>query len=56
MKRKSKRKKRRTPQTTQQKIELALKMYDSKDYLISEIEQATSVSKSSLYRYLKNRT
>ncbi|MCG4892607.1 MULTISPECIES: helix-turn-helix domain-containing protein [Parabacteroides] len=37
-------------------MELALKMYDSKDYLISEIEQATSVSKSSLYRYLKNRT
>ena len=44
------------PKATRQKIELALKMYDSKDYLISEIEQATSVSKSSLYRYLKNRT
>lgn len=43
------------PKTPSSEIELALKMYDSKDYSISEIEHATGVSKTTLYRYLKNR-
>lgn len=36
-------------------IELALKMYDSKSYSISEIVKATDVSKTSLYRYVDKR-
>lgn len=43
------------PPTPQKKIELALKMYDSKEYSISEINEATGVSKTSLYRYIKKR-
>lgn len=39
-----------------EKVKLALKMYESKDYAISEITEATGVSKKSIYRYLnKNR-
>jgi len=37
-------------------VTLALKMYDSKNYLISEIIKATEVSKSTLYRYLEKRS
>lgn len=33
-------------------IELALKMYESKNYSITEIVKATNVSKTSLYRYV----
>lgn len=44
------------PRMASKEIELALKMYDSRDYSITEIEHATGVSKSSLYRYLKHRT
>ncbi|MDT3694721.1 MAG: recombinase family protein [Mucispirillum sp.] len=40
------------PKAPSQKMELALKMYDSKDYSISEIEHASGISKSTLYRYL----
>jgi DNA invertase Pin-like site-specific DNA recombinase len=36
-------------------IELALKMYDSKDYTISEITTATGLSKSCIYSYVKSR-
>lgn len=43
------------PRKSSKGIELALKMYDSNDYSISEIESATGVSKSTLYRYLNNR-
>ena len=43
------------PRKSSQGIELALKMYDSNDYSISEIESATGVSKSTLYRYLNDR-
>ena len=35
-------------------VTLALKMYDSKNYSISEIVKATGVSKATLYRYIKN--
>lgn len=37
-------------------IELALKMYDSKNYSIGEISKATGLSKTSLYRYVDKRT
>ncbi len=36
-------------------IELALKMYDSKNYSIGEISKATGLSKTSLYRYVDKR-
>lgn len=38
-----------------EKVEMALKMYKSKDYTISEITEATGVSKTTLYRYLDTR-
>lgn len=37
------------------KIELALKMYDSKACTVAEITKATGVSKSALYSYLRSR-
>lgn len=36
-------------------INLALKMYDSKEYSISEILKATGIGKTSLYRYINER-
>jgi len=36
-------------------IEFALKMYDSKQYSINEINKATGISKTSLYRYIDQR-
>lgn len=36
-------------------VTIALKMYDSKEYLISEITKATGVNKTTLYRYIKTR-
>lgn len=36
-------------------VALALKMYDSKEYSTAEIAKATGVSRTSLYRYIKNR-
>lgn len=41
------------PPVQNKKMELALKMYNSKDYSISEIVKATGISQASLYRYLK---
>lgn len=35
-------------------IELALRMYDSRNYSITEIVKATGVSKTTLYRYKNN--
>lgn len=43
------------PFLDRKKVELALKMYDSKSYTVAEITRATSVSKSALYAYLHNR-
>jgi DNA invertase Pin-like site-specific DNA recombinase len=40
------------PRKSTDKIELALKMYKSKEYSIKEIIQATGVSKTTLYRYI----
>ncbi|MEQ6390301.1 recombinase family protein, partial [Bacillaceae bacterium S4-13-58] len=42
------------PQVHQKNISIALKMYHSKQYTIKEIEQATQVSRTTLYRYVNN--
>jgi DNA invertase Pin-like site-specific DNA recombinase len=43
------------PKKYNNKADTALKMYDSKEYGIPEILQATGLSKSTLYRYIKLR-
>lgn len=43
------------PNKNSSKVELALKMYDSKEYSISEITNATGLSKTTLYRYINQR-
>lgn len=43
------------PKKNAAKIELALKMYDSKQYSVPEIVEATKVSKTTLYDYIKKR-
>ena len=43
------------PRKDEDKVKLALKMYDSKQYSITEITKATGVSKTTLYRYIKKR-
>ncbi len=43
------------PPKSKKQIEMALKMYDSMDYSISEITGATGISKATLYRYIKKR-
>lgn len=40
------------PRKDSSKIDLAVKMYKSKEYSIKEITDATGVSKTTLYRYL----
>ncbi|MTI84342.1 MAG: recombinase family protein [Firmicutes bacterium] len=40
------------PSKNKDKVELALKMYDSKQYTVNEIIEATSLSKTTFYRYL----
>jgi DNA invertase Pin-like site-specific DNA recombinase len=42
------------PKKDDKSIKLALKMYNSKTYSITEITKATGISKSTLYRYIKN--
>lgn len=44
------------PRKRKDKIELAIKMYKSKDYTLKEIVQATGVGKTTLYRYLEGLT
>lgn len=41
------------PKADKKKVELAIKMYKSKDYSISQIVQATGISQATLYRELK---
>lgn len=43
------------PPKKKDKVALALKMYDSKQYSINEIVEATSLSKTTLYRYIEKR-
>ncbi len=42
------------PKVNDKDIKLAIKMYTSKIYSISEIMKATGVSKTTLYRYINN--
>jgi Site-specific recombinases, DNA invertase Pin homologs len=42
------------PKINDKDIKLAIKMYNSKNYSISEITKATAVSKTTLYRYINN--
>lgn len=41
------------PKVNDKNIKLAVKMYSSKSYSISEITKATGISKTTLYRYIK---
>lgn len=41
------------PKVDKKKVELAIKMYKSKEYSISQICQATGISQSTLYRKIK---
>ncbi|MBB6067911.1 recombinase family protein [Methanococcus maripaludis] len=43
------------PKIDSEKVEMALKMYDSKEYTIKQILKATGVSKFTLYNYLGKR-
>lgn len=43
------------PSKRTDRVEMALKMYDSKDYSIEQIVDATGMSKTTLYRYINNR-
>ncbi|AZV58054.1 helix-turn-helix domain-containing protein [Clostridium sp. AWRP] len=43
------------PKVNDKDIKLAIKMYSSKNYSISEIMKATGVSKTTLYRYINNK-
>jgi DNA invertase Pin-like site-specific DNA recombinase len=42
------------PSKKDDKVELALKMYKSKQYTISQIMEATGLGKTTLYRYIKS--
>ncbi|WDH95256.1 recombinase family protein (plasmid) [Paenibacillus urinalis] len=44
------------PKVESKKITLALKMYESKDYSLSQIKAATGIGATTLYRYLENKT
>ena len=44
------------PKVDKDKIALALRMYDSKEYSIKEIIDGTGVSQGSLYRAIQKRT
>lgn len=44
------------PQVKDKSIEKALKLYDSKEYSISEIVGMTGISQATLYRYIRKRT
>lgn len=43
------------PKKENKQVEKALKLYDSKEYTIKEIEEMTFVSKATLYRNIRNR-
>lgn len=43
------------PSVDNKKVEMALKMYDSKNHSISDITAASGISKQTLYKYLNKR-
>jgi DNA invertase Pin-like site-specific DNA recombinase len=44
------------PPKSAKDVNLAIKMYDSKEYSISEILKATGIGKTTLYRYINKRS
>lgn len=42
------------PKADQRKVETTMKMYNSKEYTIAEITEATGLSKASIYKYDKD--
>lgn len=42
------------PPMNKDKIEMALKMYESKDFTLEEIRRATGMSKTTIYRYIND--
>jgi len=44
------------PRKTDANLQQAFAMYDSKNYTLYDIKEATGISKSTLYRYLDDRT
>ena len=44
------------PKVDKDKLSLALRMYDSKEYSVKEIIDGIGVSQGSLYRSIRNRT
>lgn len=42
------------PRKLDENIKMAINMYESKKYSLSEIRETTGISKSTLYRYLEN--
>ena len=43
------------PKKSKKKLDMAFRMYDSKEYSIKEISEATGIGKTTLYRYLNER-
>lgn len=43
------------PKVNEESINNAIKLYDSKEFSLIQIEQLTGISKTTLYRYLKHR-
>lgn len=43
------------PKKDKTKVEMAMMMYDSRKYTVDEIQEATGIGKSTLYRYLNTR-
>lgn len=43
------------PRKSDKNLQLAYEMYDSKNYTLYDIKEATGISKSTLYRYLDDR-
>ncbi|RKD27084.1 hypothetical protein BEP19_00490 [Ammoniphilus oxalaticus] len=43
------------PRKTDDNLQRAFQMYDSKKYTLYDIKEATGISKSTLYRYLDDR-
>lgn len=44
------------PRKPDENVKQAIVMYESKNYTLAEIKEATGISKSTLYRYLENET
>jgi len=43
------------PKKAEDKLNIAFKMYDSKNFTVAQITEATKISKPTLYRYIRER-